>query len=345
MAPFARGSRKDAVSTATGLVSKAISGRGMSDTFTLVDMLLSMGASSFHIFMRILGPCFICLALSLISFCTYTYFAYVLPGLAESISVEGQVVITLIGLYLLGNVLFNYASAICKDPGLPPDFATAAADAEELGHPLPRQCSKCNRVKPPRAHHCSVCRRCVLKMDHHCPWINNCVGWGNYRNFCLFMLYLAMSCLFVLCVYAPFLFDFTTIFQTQGTESRPQRQSRLAAAVHYRRFLGAWGRQCITMSFMIAVSIFIAICILGGFHAYLVLSNQTTIEFQMNMVRRRDWHRIQDGELYRNAYDMGRSRNFQQVFGPHRLFGCRWLLPCIAEGPHGDGLEFPDIRA
>ena len=36
-------------------------------------------------------------------------------------------------------------------------------------------CSKCQCLKPPRAHHCSICHRCINKMDHHCP----CVGVWN----------------------------------------------------------------------------------------------------------------------------------------------------------------------
>mmetsp|Transcript_25383 Transcript_25383/g.59046 ORF Transcript_25383/g.59046 Transcript_25383/m.59046 type:complete len:345 (-) Transcript_25383:248-1282(-) len=344
MAPFVRGGRRDAA-TSAGSPAHGAYNRVMKDTFSMVDMLLSIGASSFHVFMRILGPCFICLALTLISFCTYTYFGFILPGMADTVGLKGQVAFTTVGLFLLTNTLFNYACAICKDPGLPPEFAEAAANAEELGHPLPRQCSRCNRMKPPRAHHCSVCRRCVLKMDHHCPWINNCVGWGNYRNFCLFMLFLAMSCCFMLTVFAPFILDFSPLFRDRGSEDRLQLHAKFAAAATYRRVVGPWGRQCITMSFMIGVSIFIAICILGGFHTFLVLTNQTTIEFQMNMVRRRECQRVKNGELFRNVYDMGRSRNFQQVFGPHRFFGLRWLLPYIAEGPKGDGLDFPDTRA
>ena len=44
-------------------------------------------------------------------------------------------------------------------------------------------CTKCNFVKPLRAHHCSVCNQCVLLMDHHCMWTNNCIGLNNYKQF------------------------------------------------------------------------------------------------------------------------------------------------------------------
>ena len=26
-------------------------------------------------------------------------------------------------------------------------------------------------------------------MDHHCPWMNNCIGKGNFKHFCLFLGY------------------------------------------------------------------------------------------------------------------------------------------------------------
>jgi len=159
-----------------------------------------------------------------------------------------------------------------------------------------------------------------MKMDHHCPWINNCVGFGNYRHFCLFLLFLGMSCVFVLLV---FLLSFRgSIFHLR------------------RRRIGRGARQCIVMSFMICCSILLAVCILGGFHVYLVLTNQTTIEFQINLMRRREARK--SGEYYRNPYDLGRTRNFQ-VFGPNPFCRFRWLLPWLAPPPSGDGLTFPSL--
>ncbi|GMI20697.1 hypothetical protein TrCOL_g7703 [Triparma columacea] len=67
-----------------------------------------------------------------------------------------------------------------------------------------RQCGKCSRFKPPRAHHSSVSGRCITKLDHFCPWVNNEVGVFNHKYFVLFVSYTALQCIavFIVCVRA-----------------------------------------------------------------------------------------------------------------------------------------------
>merc|ERR1712007_230876 len=110
---------------------------------------------------------------------------------------------------------------------------------------------------------------------------------------------------------------------------------------HRRSGLTRSGRQCILTSFMICCSILVALCILGGFHVYLVLTNQTTIEFQTNLIRRREARK--NGEYFRNPYDLGRTRNFQQVFGPNPFCKFQWMLSWHSPPPNGDGMEFPSL--
>lgn len=50
-------------------------------------------------------------------------------------------------------------------------------------------CPLCFSYKPQRAHHCSKCNKCILKYDHHCPWLRQCVGFFNYKNYLLVLLY------------------------------------------------------------------------------------------------------------------------------------------------------------
>lgn len=292
----------------------------------LMDSYVNFGVRAFHFGVRILGPMLMCLALGLMSFVTYTFLVHAVPQL-EDWGRPSQCGLTAFGLFLLTNTLYNYFKAAFMDPGQPPEYDKVRKElelqAEELQEPRPKQCRRCTRYKPQRCHHCSVCDRCVLKMDHHCPWVNNCVGFRNYRFFCLFLLYLGSACSFVIAV-----------FWCSGILLHINRR-RVVTDVHT-------ARECIMTSFLICCSILLALSLLGGFHLYLVFSNQTTIEFQLNFARRVEARR--SGEYFRNPYDLGRTRNFQQVFGPNPLWRFRWLLSWLAPPPSGDGLQFPSLR-
>ncbi|CAJ1394566.1 unnamed protein product [Effrenium voratum] len=290
--------------------------RASRDMMRLFDSTVRMGQRVFHVVMRIVGPCLVLLALSLIGFVTYTYFWYGFAEMAKEVGQPGAVAISMVGVFLLTNALYNYAKAVMTSAGIPPEFE---AELEACKAP-PRKCAKCGKLKPPRAHHCSVCGVCVMKMDHHCPWINNCVGFGNYRYFCLFLLFIASACTFIVVVFGVCFEDVIFTWGRRGT----------------RAF-----RQSVLISFMICASILCAVCMLGGFHLYLVLTNQTTIEFQINMIRRRQCRR--NGEFFRNPYDVGRSRNCQEVFGPNSLWGFRWMFPWMALAPTGDGIKYASI--
>jgi len=290
---------------------------------SVVDLCLACCARSAHLCLRALGPFLICLASFLIGFVTYTFLVHVVPQLDDA-GLLGQCGLAGVGLFLLFNALYNYGKAVVLDPGRPPEFDPAHFElgSESGNQAVPKQCRRCHRLKPERCHHCSVCDRCVLKMDHHCPWINNCVGFKNYRFFCLFLLFLGAACAFVILVLA-------TSGMGLEVALMPGGDTEVA-------------RECIIASFLICCTILLALCILGGFHVFLVLTNQTTIEFQINIANRIEARR--KGERYRNPYNLGAARNFQQVFGPSAIWRFRWMLSWLAVPPSGDGLQFPAIH-
>jgi palmitoyltransferase ZDHHC2/15/20 len=105
---------------------------------------------------------------------------------------------------LYGLCLWSYTVAVFTDPGSPievdngysylPQYIPTHTTLQVKNDGRARYCQKCSYAKPDRTHHCSICRRCILKMDHHCPWLGNCIGFGNYKAFVLFLVYLSTFC-------------------------------------------------------------------------------------------------------------------------------------------------------
>ena len=271
---------------------------------------------TFSIALRFLGPVLVVLANGLIGLVVYIYLTLLTPRYLEP--ALGPVLtffVVAFGIFLLFNILWNYWSCVLTRPGapasqLPPlEELEAGTDFSDYGEGW-RHCRKCKSGKPPRTHHCSVCRRCVMKMDHHCPWVNTCVGFHNYKFFCLFLIYLAAGCAF-----------------TAFTCAIPM----LAGAdLHMRR------SQSMLFCFVLTISVLFALSLFIGWHAYLVATNQTTIEFYSNRMDAADARKR--GERWVNPYSLGLKGNFEQVFGvQHSRLG--FCMPS-RKPPPGDGMNF-----
>ena len=284
------------------------------------------GTVGFKIFMRILGPVMLFLALSLITAILFCLLFYVVPDITE-----GDMFLFGLhfcgGMFLLVNVVFNYIACAFTPPGAPVacnDPAGILGDrvvvidgkkVRQIRHAIVlapavsyRYCRHCRCIKPPRAHHDSISGKCVLVMDHYCPWMNNCVGLNNYRHFVLFLLYLAVGCVYVLFVTTGY---FSSPFPYQrpvgGTPQQQQQlqlqQSALTVSVN----------TAIMFSYTVGLSALVSVALLGSWHCYLCLTNQTTIEFYINMEERSDAR--QRGAVFRNPFDKGWRKNLVRVFG------------------------------
>lgn len=218
-------------------------------------------------------------ALGLIILTCVLFFVFDCPFLASKISPILPAVAGALFLFVFATLLRTSFS----DPGVIPRASPEeAADIEKLieisngsnsptYRPPPRTkeilingqivklkyCFTCKIFRPPRASHCSLCDNCVERFDHHCPWVGNCVGKRNYRYFYMFIMSLAVLCVFI--------FANVTIHLAMVA-----RDSNFIEAIKESPASLIEGIIC----FFSLWSVFG----LAGFHTYLTTSNQTTNE-------------------------------------------------------------------
>lgn len=280
--------------------------------------------------LRVCGPLYATVAQLLIIAVALAYYVVIWPRVCRFPSLDGAAH-ALLGAVLAFNVLFNHLLTVVTKPGKPDDaLITAEIEAGwEQGRNGLRWCRRCECYKPPLAHHCHVCDVCVLKMDHHCPWVANCVGHFNYRYFFNFMAWLWMGCLYVVVFSAVPLFHHYLF----GTHYMPPDGVRLA-----RR-----EREAIFYSFVIAVSVLFALSFLLGWHVFLVLTGQSTIDWHNNREAARRARQRREPPFV-NLYDLGWRQNWQHVFDEHgRFWWVTWALPRLR--PHScNGVRYPTVR-
>ena len=181
-------------------------------------------------------------------------------------------------------------------------------------------CRFSKQPKPSRSHYDHVTKSLVLNMDHYCPWMFNCVGYANYRFFLNFLFFTTTGLGYgaVICL-RPFL-------NLSGSEYREQVKASGAEGVALSRALrGVTSvrhlesnsyiptpneRTSVALGFMICLCLCCAVGCLLGFHLYLTLSAQTTIEFHGNWAKRRK------KKGWKNPYSAGNwKRNWEMIYG------------------------------
>lgn len=287
---------------------------------------------------KALGPLLVVGCTGLILFVTFSYFYDLYPVMDYSYHLPAASIptgawrwyyispvwVTVVGVWLLYNILWNYLCCVFVHPGRAPAELPSEVVSQLLYDPevsarseLPyRYCRTCKAPKPMRTHHCGLCGCCVLKADHHCVWINQCVGHYNQRYFILFLFYMLLgTSFFTLCslphIVGPFM---------HKTPLSPELDA-----------LGKPIPLILSSQYYIVAAV---VCVAGwfacgGFIAwtiYLAATNQTTIEF-FNSFWGTDKVRYK-GKT--NPYNLGPWRNMEEVFGSPPLLAAFsptvWLL-------------------
>ncbi|RZC69601.1 hypothetical protein C5167_032736 [Papaver somniferum] len=276
---------------------------------------------------------------------------------------------------LLIMLTWSYFMVVVRDPGFVPENWRPVSNEENLeannsltlpeyaspetrdstwspsgrteGRPTAGYCARCQSSKPPRCHHCSV-------KDAYLKWITIAYGLSivlehkttDFSNFGSTRekigkeeedtpLYTFLETVLDTVVLLP---NFIKFFKDARNHSGPQEtllspsfQLCLATELTTERVLGSC-TIVINLAFALSLLCFVIM------HTSLLLSNTTTIEV------------YEKKRAVRWKYDLGRKKNFEQVFGKKKFL---WFFPMYAKedlenSPALQGLDFPtssDVEA
>lgn len=144
-----------------------------------------------------------------------------------------------------------------------------------------------------RSYHCNDCNACVLRRDQHCAWLLNCIGYGNYKSFYFFLMYLWTTALFVCWSYRKM------IYMPIVNKNYP----RCLCALNLIMFI-----TCLALGVLLLYY--------NIFHTWLILKAYTTTEYYEIYK--------QDKNKPRSIYSISFTENLKIIFG------CTlkdWILP------------------
>jgi len=201
-------------------------------------------------------------------------------------------------------------------------------------------CILCDSIKPPRTHHCSLMGKCVLNFDHYCPWTANTIGLENYGYFLLFMFYLLLGCVYVLWTNVIYMQHYFTILSL-SEEFDVADISLMHSPFdkddeNGKRWMNALYILAITLSASLSVLLMLIA------HGYLIITNQTTVEYFTNKGVGDDYKRGEkEKTLFKNPFDKGWRENVKRVFGAQTSTAAvcfHVLLPTVLPIP---SLDYP----
>ena len=185
-------------------------------------------------------------------------------------------------------------------------------------------CRYSSQPKPPRSHYDHVTKGLVLNMDHYCPWMFNCVGYFNYRYFFNFLWFVSIALWYGAAIcYPAFMMLGGTEYKDQLRASGGFQKPLKGLIVRHlasNPFIPTPGeRTPVALGFMLCLCLAAAVMGLGGFHLYLVLSAQTTIEFHGNLNKRRN-------PGWKNPYSAGSwKENWSMIYGTRNKWSRRFI--------------------
>jgi len=134
-------------------------------------------------------------------------------------------------------------------------------------------CNTCKFHRPPRASHCYVCGKCVSHHDHHCPWVGTCIGERNYKYFFYFLCFFISHIVCILTTLGVF-------FREQPWTHTMDYTNNLQGFDWFAdRFWGLHWTYLEAILALGAIAFFaVFVCLLYGFHLFLVSNGRTTHE-------------------------------------------------------------------